>query len=140
MEGQELAELRQIVFEALLRARSRHNILGANGKTLVADHPNQFGDIPTIFDIAAEEAVIGLLRKWCEARSISIRIISEEHGVTNIGHEDAIVYTIWLDGCDGSRVYLESAEDVPNAGYGTVIAVAEGDNPRYEDVVFSAIL
>jgi hypothetical protein len=130
-------KLRDPLVDALTRAYNAYIALGEGGKLLI-ESTNQFGDRPTLLDITAEKIVIDALRVLALEVG-AIRVHSEEHGTIVIG-DGPIKYTVYLDGCDGSSVYLKSSPDKPNAGFGTMVAVAEGDNPRYDNIVFSAIL
>jgi len=131
--------LRTVILRTLHRVYETYIEQGEEGKKLLPTI-NQFGDRPTRFDVIAEEVVIAALREWHQPQVGGIRIFSEEHGTFVIGDENDIKHSVWLDGCDGSKVYVESQPDTSNAGFGTVIAVAAGENPTYDDVLFSAIL
>jgi len=92
---------------------------------------NQFGETALRADIEAEEVVIDVLN----AAHIPIRIISEEHGIVDIGEEPAFLAI--LDGLDGSNVYATQRKQ---GRYGTMLAIFSNVDPVYDDYLFSGVM
>ncbi len=108
-----------------------HEALGERGRTLSS--VNTYGDNAMLLDVESENVVIGTLSGLMPPRMI---VRSEEHGIIEIGKGTAPVATLYLDGIDGSDAYLNNT----GCGYGTLFALAPGDNPQYEDIVFSCMV
>ena len=115
-ESQESIErIKTALITGLERAFVVHETLGQGGEETV--EKNQFGDTALKADIECERAIIDYFREI----GLSIRIISEEHGVTNLGEHPE--YLGILDGLDGSSVYKRER----GVGrYGTMFAVLKG--------------
>jgi fructose-1,6-bisphosphatase/inositol monophosphatase family enzyme len=129
--------LQRTILAALRDVQQAHDDLGQEGKELV-DYPNQFGNRSTRLDVLAEELVIAGLRLWhaSDARR-NLRVYTEEHGTFTIGNEHRIKYSVWLDGLNGSTAYLNSTGAAHEPDYGTMVAVATGEDPTYSHVVLS---
>ncbi len=125
----DIKQLEKIALNALKKAYQIHQELGASGEELV--QKNQFGETALKVDIEAEKAVIDVLRK----AKVPIRIISEEHGTTQIG--DNPIYLGILDGLDGSGVYKKERG---KGRYGTILGIFSNINPKYEDYLFSGVM
>lgn len=124
-----IEQITEIGIEALEEAKRVHDSLGKDGLEMVLK--NQFGETALRADIEAEKAVLAVLKK----HQTPIRVISEEHGVTNITENP--VYLGILDGIDGTSVYKKAR----NTGrYATMFGVANNLNPRYKDYIFSGIM
>jgi fructose-1,6-bisphosphatase/inositol monophosphatase family enzyme len=122
-------QLEKIFVDALQASYEMHEKLGKAGEELI--QTNQFGDLAVLADIKCEEAVLGVLRE----RKLPIKVISEEHGLTQIG--DEVQYTGILDGIDGSSVYKKARGE---GRYGTMFAIFEGDAPTYGDYLVCGIM
>ncbi len=122
-------QLEKIALAALERAYNVHQELGADGEQLI--RKNQFGETALKADIEAEKAVINAFR---EAK-VPIRIISEEHGITEVA--DNPVYLGILDGLDGSGVYKKERE---KGRYTTMLGIFSNLNPKYDDYLFSGVM
>ena len=94
--GMNIKLLEKTALTSLEKAYQIHQELGVTGEELV--QKNQFGETALKVDIEIEKAIIEVLRK----AGIPIRIISEEHGITEIGNNP--IYLGVLDGLDGSSV------------------------------------
>lgn len=124
-------EMEQVTITSLRAVFDNHQQLGETGKQVL--RKNQFGQDTLEADWQAEEVVLNHLR----ALKIPIRVISEEHGVVDIGRElgQDSIYTGILDGLDGTKVYKEGS-----GRYGSMFAIFQGLNPRYRDYISCGIL
>lgn len=124
-------ELEKVTIEALQAVFDNYQQLGEKGKQVLKK--NQFGQDTIEADWQAEETVLQHLRSI----GLPIRVISEEHGIVDIGRELGIesIYTGILDGLDGTKVYQEGS-----GRYGTMFTIFQGLNPRYGDYVSCGIL
>lgn len=122
-------KLTRILKHALWRAQLHVEQLGISGTEEV--QKNQFGDTALRGDIAAEAAVLEVLKKV----GLPIRVISEEHGTVDLCRDPTLLGV--LDGLDGSTVYKR------NFGvgrYGTMFGVFTGLDPHYADYLWNGIL
>lgn len=141
-EDKELVErmdLAEVAFNSLYGAYQRHKELGEGGKEIV----RQEEDVVQTHikaDIEAEEAVFQEFERWVEKNDYLLEYWAEELGRGEIvgpgGHsgdryygEDETFFVTW-DGLDGSANFLESNLDF---SYGTMLAIARGENPTYGD-------
>jgi fructose-1,6-bisphosphatase/inositol monophosphatase family enzyme len=123
-----ISHLRTIAVRALRSAFERHAELAEHG--LEEIRKNQFGDTALRMDIEAEEAVLESLRR----DRIPVRVISEEHGIVDIGTPEFLAV---LDGIDGTALYRKE----PNQGrYGTMLGLYEGTDPLYADYIIGGIM
>lgn len=124
----EIEEIRPILIRAFRSAFEKHAALGECG--LEEIRKNQFGDTALRVDIEAEEAVL----KSFSQDGIPVRVISEEHGIVDIGDPKFLAV---LDGIDGSALYKKER----NRGkYGTMIGLFQGIDPRYSDYLMGGIM
>lgn len=136
-EGDLLPEIDDPVAQAgivsLLKAYESLSRLKENdrGKNKIGEN-NQYNDESLVGDIECEKAVIETLQNFASNRGESVNIFSEEHAPE---YPDNPSYTAVLDGIDGSKWYTE---DRP--GYGTLLGINDGDNPKYGDYLFSGIM
>ncbi len=114
---------------ALLKTFELYHHLEESGKESVKK--NRFGDTTLRMDINAEEEVL----KFLKEENVPVRVISEEHGTTNIGENPKFLAV--MDGLDGSSNYKESKE---RGRYGTMLGFFSNINPNYEDYIFSGIM
>jgi fructose-1,6-bisphosphatase/inositol monophosphatase family enzyme len=121
--------VRDIIIESLYKTLSVHDNLGKDGEKLV--QKNQFGETALKVDIECEEAVINLLKSI----GFPAQVISEEHGVVNVGNPR---YLAILDGLDGSNVYKRRREQ--EARYGTMFGIFHTTNPTYNDYLACGII
>ena len=120
------------VLESVEKVCINHRKLGEEGKK--KDVINQFGEQALRADLEAETTIIGELKSFAEKNNIALEIRGEETGTTNLGNNGE-KYFGTLDGLDGSSNYL-----APNDwSYGTMLAIARGDNPIYSDFEIAAI-
>ena len=122
-----------IVFEGLLSAYKSHVALGQSGK--VKDKKNRFGDMALRGDIDAEERILSSLDKFAEKNDINIICKSEELGENNLNESGKEIYFAVFDGLDGSSNYLNPGK----WGYGTMLSIAKGKNPTYDDFLVAGI-
>lgn len=115
------------VFDGLLNAYNNHINLGASGS--VKDKKNGFGDMAMRADIEAEECVFSSLKKLSEENNLRIICKSEELGDQKLNPNGEKTLFAVFDGLDGSVNYLKKGE----FGYGTMVAVADNENPKYQD-------
>lgn len=116
----------QLVLDGLTRCFASHQRLGARGKERIM---NPLGKNALRADIEAEGVIIGKLRE----SNVLIKVVSEEHGVVDLGGAPRYLGT--LDGIDGTAGYEKD-----QGRYGTMVAVLEGVDPRYDDYLVSAVL
>lgn len=122
--------IRATAMDALMDVYKNHQLLGPSGAEKKVK--NSFGEISLRADIVAEEDVINTLRR----SGIPIRVISEEHGVVNLGDK----YLGILDGLDGTNRYVAYLNGDKNARYGTMFGIFKGLDPIYDDFIFSGIM
>lgn len=121
-------QIKPILMRAFWSAFKKHNELGERG--LEEIRKNQFGDTALRADIEAEEAVLESFSR----DGIPVRVMSEEHGIVNIGVPKFLAV---LDGIDGSTLYKKER----NKGkYGTMIGLFQGTDPRYADYLMGGIM
>lgn len=116
----------RLVLEGLTQCFVSHQSLGARGKEKIM---SPLGKTALLADIEAEEVIIDKLRE----NNIPIKVVSEEHGVVDLGGVPKFLGT--LDGIDGTAGY-----EGGQGRYGTMFAVSEGADPRYDDYLVSAVL
>lgn len=92
---------------------------------------NQYGDSSLIMDVYIEKLIINYFTQL----NIPLRIISEEHGVTNLGLNPT--HILFMDGLDGSSVYKNDPE---NGRFGTMLALYNGLDPYYSDYISAGII
>ncbi len=125
-----MKEVAEIGFQSLKRAYLLQRKLMERGDIgEIVERNNDGGDRSTKGDLESEEAVIDFLKE----EKFPIKLISEEHGVINI--TDNPRYLGVLDGFDGSSGLAAN----PRARGGTMLAIADTLNPRYEDFIFSGL-
>lgn len=124
-------EMEQVTITSLRAVFDNHQQLGETGKQVL--RKNQFGQDTLEADWKAEETALQHLRSI----GLPIRVISEEHGIVDIGRElgQESIYTGILDGLDGTKVYREGS-----GRYGTMFTIFRGLNPRYKDYLSCGIL
>ena len=125
----EIEKLKKVGIIALEKAYKTHQKLGAEGEETI--RKNQFGDTALKVDVEIERAILEFLKE----SKIPIRVISEEHGITNITENPR--YLGIMDGLDGSGVYKRERG---KGRYGTMFAIFSNLNPRYEDYFFSGVM
>lgn len=96
---------------------------------------NQFGEMAMQIDVASEEVVIKHLRAYGDKTKRGIRVVSEEHGEFIIGDKPEL--TAFLDGFDGSSAFRDSKG---KARGGTMFALYEGIDPRFQDYLFGGVV
>jgi len=121
--------IKESVFKSLLEAFKVHESLGASGEELL--EKNQFGETALRVDIESEKAILDYLRE----QNFPIKVISEEHGVTEIGNNPQ--YLGVLDGLDGSSVYKKERG---TGRYGTMFSIFKSADPTYDDYIASGIM
>ena len=125
--------LRELVYFSLRNANRKLTGLGGAGREEL-ETPNRFGEIPIRADVECESAVITHLT----GAGIGIRLFTEEqkNRITDIGDESDFEFFGVLDGVDGSTAYKED----PHARCGTMFAIFEGPDPKFEDYLVSGIV
>ncbi len=125
------AERRRIIgiaLEALEAAQQLHDRLGETGQETL--QKNQFGETALRIDVECEQLVIKTFR----ASGIPIRIVSEEHGVTELS--DHPEYFAVLDGLDGTQTYRQQRG---SGRYGTMLGIFTNAHPKYQDYLFGGV-
>jgi myo-inositol-1(or 4)-monophosphatase len=122
-------KLREVAINSLHESYKVHENLGMAGEEII--NKNQFGDTAVKADIECEKIVINYLKK----QKVPIRIISEEHGTTDLCDEP--IYLGILDGIDGSKVYKENRG---KGRYGTMLGIFNNLDPIYNDYIFGGIM
>lgn len=115
---------------ALRSAFTVHNTLGRDGLTTV--RTNDHGDTALKADVGCESAVLDVLRE----KGLPIVVHSEEHGITEIGSKPSRYLGV-LDGIDGTAVYKEQ---FGKGRYATLFGIFKGENPTYDDWLFSGVM
>lgn len=123
----EIEHLKKVTVDLLKEAYDVHQTLGDEGKSNASI--NAFGETTLKADWEAEKVFV----KGCAEAQIPIVISSEEHGEVTIGNEAK--YRGSLDGIDGTNAYR-----MGTGPYGTMFAIFEGVNPRYQDYLVAGIL
>jgi len=126
-----LDPLDRAVFDGLSNAYRNHVALGEAGKA--KDKANRFGDMAMRADIEAEEHILTTLREFADKNNICIICKSEELGENKLNSDGKETFFAVFDGLDGSSNYLNKNQ----FGYGTMIAIAKGDSPTYEDFIIA---
>lgn len=124
--------LTQSVFVGLLAAYNNHIKLGESGK--LKDKQNRFGDMALRADVEAEEIVLDSLKKYSVKNKKKLIYKGEEMGEGQEGIGEETIFAV-MDGLDGSGNYL----NISKFGYGTMIAVSNTVNPKYEDFIVSGL-
>ena len=124
-----MIDIKEIGITALRKAYETHEKIGIKGEDLI--RKNQFGDTALRADVEIERTIIEFLKKM----NIPIRVISEEHGITNITENPK--YLGIMDGLDGSEVYKKERG---KGRYGTMFAIFFNLDPKYEDYIFSGVI
>jgi len=122
-------KLKQIIISALHESYKVHEELGESGEEII--NKNQFGEGALRVDVECEKVIINYLKE----KSIPIRIISEEHGTTDLS--DKPIYLGILDGIDGSKVYKS---DRGKGRYSTMFGIFNNLDPIYNDYIFGGIM
>lgn len=128
-EDWQAEQIEKISLYALHAAYQRIINLGAAGEETV--EKNKFGDTALRADIEAEKAII----KIFESKDLPVKMLSEEHGEQDFGENQQFLAV--LDGIDGSGWYKKDRE---NGRYGTMFAIFNGTDPRYDDYIFCGIV
>ena len=124
-----VSQLEKIAISCLEKSYQVHQKLGSEGEELIAK--NQYGETALKIDIEAEKTVINTLKQ----AKVPIRIISEEHGTTNIS--DNPKYLGVLDGLDGTEEYKKNRG---RGRYGTMFGIFSNLDPKYQDYIFGGIM
>lgn len=122
-----------MMFEGLLGAFRNHKSLGSEG--MAKNRINRFGDMALRADVEAEEQITKALTSFASENNIHFICKSEELGNQDINPDGTETYFAVFDGLDGSSNYLKKGE----WGYGTMFAIAKGENPSYEDFEMAGI-
>ncbi|MEK7617407.1 MAG: inositol monophosphatase family protein [Patescibacteria group bacterium] len=123
----EIEHLKKVTVDLLKKAYDVHQALGEEGKSNASI--NAFGETTLKADWEAEEVFV----KGCDKAQIPMVISSEEHGEVTVSNDP--IYRGVLDGIDGTNAYR-----MGTGPYGTMFAVFEGVNPRYQDYLVAGIL
>jgi len=92
---------------------------------------NQFGETALRADIESEEIIIRNLR----VNGAPFRVVSEEHGTLDLA--DKPKFLVVIDGLDGSTKFEETKG---SSRAGTMMAMFDKINPRYNDYVYCGIV
>jgi fructose-1,6-bisphosphatase/inositol monophosphatase family enzyme len=128
------SDLKQLGITVLREAHATFLKLVRDGSARNDVGQNQFGEMAMQIDIASEEVVIKYLRAHSHKTKQGIRVVSEEHGEFVIGNKPEL--TVFLDGFDGSSAFRDSKRE---ARGGTMFALYEGIDPRFQDYLFGGI-
>ncbi len=121
-----------VALESIVNVCINHMELGEEGKK--KDIINQFGEQALRADLTAEMTVLEGLREYANRTGIIMEIHGEETGSTTLGSKGEKYFGV-LDGLDGSVNYLNPGK----WSYGTMLAIAKIDNPKYRDFEIAAI-
>ncbi len=125
---------KELGFDALTASHEIYRQLLAEGTASQDVQENQFGEMAMQIDIAAEKMVIDALQVYSSANEQGIQVISEEHGDFVIGENPTL--TALIDGLDGSTAFKESGGEKRS---GTMFALYQGTNPRFEQYLLGGI-
>lgn len=119
--------------KAMVEVCKNHRKLGVEGRKKNAI--NQFNEQALRADLEAEQVIIEQFSEYVGVNNINLEVRGEETGTTILEEGSGEKYFAVLDGLDGSENYLK-----PNTwSYGTMFAIANGDNPRYQDFEVASI-
>lgn len=122
--------VKEIGVSALRAAYStQRRLLEEGGIGDLVGRDNKGGDQSTRGDLESEKAVINYFRK----EKFPIRLIAEEHGEIDITPNPK--YLGILDGIDGSSGLAAN----PRSRCGTMLAITDNFDPRYEDFIFAGL-
>lgn len=124
--------LAKCIFDGLLNAFHKHKKLAENGK--LKDKQNRFGDMALRADVEAEEIILSSLKKYTKDSKVKLIYRGEELGDGEVGTGEKTIFAVF-DGLDGSGNYLNESK----FGYGTMIAISENDNPKYNDFIVAGL-
>lgn len=123
----------KVVFNGLLSALINHKKLGQKGK--IKSKKNIFGDMALRADIEAEERISLELSNFAVNYNYKILCFSEELGEQVFNPKGKSKLFAVFDGLDGSGNYVKSGE----FGYGTMLSIADTNNPSYKDFIVSGL-
>lgn len=120
----------------LIAAHRNHQELGEGGRERVKK--NQFEDEALRADLEAEENVLFGIEEWAKRNTRQVLVRGEEIGQRVVGSDYTLEQACFatLDGLDGTANYAKEA-DFP---YGTMVSIAEVNDPNYEDFVASGMM
>ncbi len=121
--------LEDIGFECLRAAYQKQIALSNEGTIGIRVSKGAGGDTSLKGDIGSEEEVIKVLKKY----NFPAIIYAEEHGILELSKKPE--YLIVIDGFDGSSALAKDRK----ARGGTMLAIANNLNPKYEDFIFGGI-
>ena len=124
----------RVILAGLKSVYESHVQLGDHGRQRVM--VNQFKDEALRADLKAEEEMVRATREWAEEGGVKVKMRGEEVGELEVG-KGKKEYFMCLDGLDGSGNYLKENK---KWGYGTMVALAESNNPDYEDFEVAGIV
>lgn len=127
-------KIKQLGIEALSETHTTFLKLVRSGSARHDVGQNQFGEMAMQIDVQSEEVVIKHLRAYSAKTKRDIRVVSEEHGEFVIGDKPEL--TAFLDGFDGSSAFRDSKG---KARGGTMFALYEGIDPRFQDYLLGGI-
>ncbi len=123
-------QLEEILIKSLTNVLKKYQELGTRG---IENRQNTFGKFCLEADWEGEEIVIETFKE----HQVPITIVSEEHGVVELGNEFLGV----LDGLDGSNAYKDLVKGVVSeARFGAMVGIFRGIEPRYGDYITSGIM
>lgn len=125
-----ISQITEIGIQALRAAKVVHDELGENGLVTVPS-PNQFNERVLKVDLESERTVLEILRE----SNLPLKVFSEEYGKVDLRKDPEFLGT--LDGMDGSSQF-EAGRGILR--YATMLGIAFGTDPNYEDYVFSGIM
>lgn len=136
LEGapEETKILAETVFSGLVDAYHNHCALGESGRE--KNRQNRFGDMALKADVEAEEIILTSLKRYSELSKVKVFYQGEEMGTGEIidGDQTEAILAVF-DGLDGSGNFL-NPKDWP---YGTMVAIADNENPTYKDFKIAGI-
>jgi fructose-1,6-bisphosphatase/inositol monophosphatase family enzyme len=120
-----------VVHSGLFLIHTHLEELGGLGKESVSKIPNQFSENARRADIESEQIWKEQISYLAEALHLRIHYKGEELEEGYVGPEDGMIWTAIWDGMDGTDNYMKEFA----WPFGTMIALAPGDYPKYEDFV-----
>ena len=95
---------------------------------------NRFGDMAMRADVEAEEIILNSLVNYSKINKFNLIYKGEEMGEGTIDNGNKDLFAVF-DGLDGSSNYLNKND----FGYGTMVAVSEVTDPKYNDFIVAGL-
>lgn len=128
----------EVVYSALQKVYLGYHKLGKDG--LVTERINILGDQAMRADVEAEERILDEFDQFAKKANYSFTYWTEECGQGSLGLAGGKPYFLVADGIDGSANYKDSYQSGKGGPYGTMVGIAQGENPKYKDFEVAGIM